>query len=860
MIAYIGEFAIRDGGKERQARIVLTAQGEGDTPSYSHLVFGSSPVVLTWEECSLTDVIHRSQLQLNLIAMDDGDYRDIMDSLEQVYCMLQTKDDDGFWRPWWVGAYASTTWLEPFSRERKYEVQLTFSDFGYLERLDYDGNRFGCTGAVTVSGILAWIAQKIAGYAIVPEVQWMPLSTVQFNGRRFRDLIVRDVLFTEEDGSPRNVLDILTDVLEPANVHVMQHGGRIYLFRPDWETAEEAYKPGAVAIEAAGTDAEMESCEIYRRMELRFDPSYNYDIGFTVDTKNFIPVTQAFYYNGSTFLYADDNPDICRALCYRVGKSNEMMYLLWMSTIYQLHWMPQKPLSPTESQSLEDIAYEYPVRINLVEFVSAISFGSPELYVTAKVWATFDRLNAGTSLGRVTVRYFLTFIALDGSKQYYYSKAHWFNDPAWYDTPPGDDDWGILASWDGSNSDYDATVELQARVPTSSLGNGVCEVLFQFNTLSFKDGAVGYYTDSKVIAVGLCGISVEYKENFFANFDLSQHVDKELSPTASDIFSKTFNMGVLKDIAKPDSLKAFISSDSTVTDGETFLDHYADFLEQNYKVSESSPVRKRVRGSYSYPHMAAAFPVFPANRSVPLYTLQRDDRVFFLMSEQWDLKTGISQLVLEEANIIVPEPADGIYIYPKSLPVPEYGGHVSISLVSSADWDSEVSDPQHMGVTVSPSNGGAGREKLTVAMKRAAREDKTAFVRFTTGRKSESLSLYQYGKQIAYGDFSDIRLEEAGQMVVTEMITNADSIRIDCGAGLSDRLGHGMISVEGGSDYHYPFPRIMTADICTLSEGAKYVLMTLYFAEGLKNVSGTVTVTAIFGDEEKTIGMFNITE
>lgn len=52
----------------------------------------------------------------------------------------------------------------------------------------------------------------------------------------------------------------------------------------------------------------------------------------------------------------------------------------------------------------------------------------------------------------------------------------------------------------------------------------------------------------------------------------------------------------------------------------------------------------------------------------------------------------------------------------------------------------------------------------------------------------------------------------------------------------------------------------MTADICTLSEGAKDVLMTLYFAEGLKNVSGTVTVTAIFGDEEKTIGMFNITE
>ena len=866
MIAYMGEFAIRDGGKERQARIVLTAQGEGDTPSYSTLVFGSRPVVLTWEECSLTDVIHRSQLQLNLIAMDDGDYRDIMDSLEQVYCMLQIKDDDDLWRLWWVGAYASTTWLEPFSRERKYEVQLTFSDFGYLERLDYDGNRFDCPGAVTVSAILSWVAYRIAGYAVVPDVKWMPLSAVQFNMYDFSRLIVRDVLFTEDDGSSRNVLDILTDVLEPANVHVMQHGGRIYLFRPDWETAEKAYHPGAVVIESAGIDAEMESCETYRRMELNYDPRSRKEEGFSVDMTGFRPVGIVRFHRSSHVVevYADNGDDECRAII-STGNALHPIVLLWMCSDKEEYFQyvyRGRPSAVAWTPSPSGITYQADtVKIYGSYQINNVFIQDTSVTVSLTIWAAIDRYVASI-LTTVGVKYRLSFVSVTGTVKYYRYAGKNSTAPSWEDTDTTDDGLIPLLRWVGENGADEAILKLS---PVDR--NGREDIIFSLDDIGeyrldidmssiyFRDGS----SVSPVVMVGLSEVVMELSVPESTDMiDLSEEIKQDLVPVASGLYSKTFRMGTLRSMATSDAIYSFVTGSGEIVsvDGRTMIDSFRDFIKDNY----TFPVRRRVRGSYSYPHMAAVFPVFLANRSVPLYTLQRDDRVFFLMSEQWDLKTGISQLVLEEANIIVPEPADGIYIYPKSLPVPEYGGHVSISLVSSADWDSEVSDPQHMGVTVSPSNGGAGREKLTVAMKRAAREDKTAFVRFTTGRKSESLSLYQYGKQIAYGDFSDIRLEEAGQMVVTEMITNADSIRIDCGAGLSDRLGHGMISVEGGSDYHYPFPRIMTADICTLSEGAKDVLMTLYFAEGLKNVRGTVAVTAIFGDEEKTIGMFNITE
>lgn len=867
MIAYIGEFAIRDGGKERQARIVLTAQGEGDTPSFSTLVFGSRPVVLTWEECSLTDVIHRSQLQLNLIAMDDGDYRDIMDSLEQVYCMLQTKDDDGFWRLWWVGAYASTTWLEPFSRERKYEVQLTFSDFGYLERLDYDGNRFGCTGAVTVSGILSWIAQKIAGYAIVPEVQWMPLSTVQFNGRRFRDLIVRDVLFTEEDGSLRNVLDILTDVLEPANVHVMQHGGRIYLFRPDWETAEEAYKPGAVSIEAAGTDAEMESCETYRRMELNYDPRSRREEGFSVDMDGFRPVSRVRFNRSSHVVevYADNGDDECRAII-STGDALHPIVLLWMCSDKEEYFQyvnGGRPSAVAWTPSPSGITYQTDtVKIYGSDQVGNVFIQDASVTVSLTIWAAIDRYVART-LTTVGVQYRLSFVSVTGTVKYYRYAGKNSTAPSWEDTDTTDDSLIPLLRWVGENGEDEAILKLspvdrngREDIIYSLDDTGEYRLDIDMSSIYFRDGS----SVSPVVMVGLSEVVMELSVPESTDMiDLSDEIKQDLVPVASGLYSKTFRMGTLRSIATSDAIYSFVTGSGEIVslDGRTMIDSFRDFIKDNY----TFPVRRRVRGSYSYPHMVDAFPVFTANRSVPLYTLQQDDRVFFLMSEQWNLKTGISQLVLEEASTTIPEPTDGISIYPEYYPVLEQGGEISISLVSSADWESEISDPQQMGVSVSPSNGGAGREKLSVSiLQRAAREGRIAAVVFSEGQKTASLYLYQLGKQIAYGDFSDIRLEEAGQMVVTKMITNADSIRIDCGAGLSDRLGLGMISIVGGSSYHYPFPRIMTADICTLSEGAKDVLMTLYFAEGLKNVSGTVTVTAIFGDEEKTIGMFNITE
>ena len=712
MIAYRGEFAIRDGGKDRQARIVLTAQGEGDTPSFSPLVFGSSPVVLTWEECALTDVIHRSQLQLNLIAIDDGDYRDIMDSLEQVYCMLQIKDDDDLWRLWWVGAYASTTWLEPFSRERKYEVQLTFSDFGYLERLDYDGNRFDCPGAVTVSAILSWVAYRIAGYAAVPDVKWMPLSAVQFNMCDFSRLIVRDVLFTEDDGSSRNVLDILTDVLEPANVHVMQHCGRIYLFRPDWETAEEAYHPGAVVIESAGIDAEMESCETYRRMELNYDPRSRKEEGFSVDMTGFRPVSIVRFNRSSHVIevYADNGDDECRAII-STGNALHPIVLLWMCSDKQEYFQyvyGGRPSAVAWTPSPSGITYQADtVKIYGSYQIGNVFIQDASVTVSLTIWAAIDRYVASI-LTTVGVKYRLSFVSVTGTVKYYRYAGKNSTAPSWEDTDTTDDGLIPLLRWVGENGEDEAILKLS---PVDR--NGREDIIYSLDdtgeylldidmsSIYFRDGS----SVSPVVMVGLSEVVMELSVPESTDMiDLSDEIKQDLVPVASGLYSKTFRMGTLRSMATPDAIYSFVTGSGEIIadDGRTMIDSFRDFIKDNY----TFPVRRRVRGSYFYPHMAAAFPVFLANRSVPLYTLQRDDRVFFLMSEQWDLKTGISQLVLEEAYARLP---DFCIVTPQSLGIGS-GGTGILEIKSNTSWTVTAG----AGLSASPLSA-SGDATLTVS-------------------------------------------------------------------------------------------------------------------------------------------------
>ena len=958
-IAYRGEFTVRDGGRDLPARISVGTADMLSSQSWTPFLLSGDPVVLTWEECALTDVIHRSQLQLNLIAENDGDYRDLTQSAEAIYCLLEVDAGSGFSR-WWVGAYADTTWLEPFSRERGYDVQMTFSDFGYLERLDYDGSNFGSTaqGAADVGSIVSWLVSLFSGSVSLPEVRWMPMPSARMNNSALPDLLVRDVMFTDDDGTPRNMLDILTDVLEPANVHIMQYGGKVWLFSPDYGAYFDAGDYVSGTLEAAGTDAELESCGSYRRAELEFSPSGSISHNYEPEKTDFIYDTYAsiyYYYGVNSLLMAkmDAYPQV-RALAYTDG-STELMELLWLSSRDPLDWHDVVPNVPQSVFPTFILTNHSSIEIMVSpDDLSPNEIIKKQYKATISLWGLFVR-NDGEYLQFAQVRTDVEWTSLSGQKKYWRKETGSASSNQWMDSPATDDSMKPSAIFNGSSGGkggrFDLSITL-SEVP----GPGRMHIDFLLSTIGMNDSDGSTAWGSRPAALGLCGVSastVGYLDT--SVLDLTQSRIVEISQTASDVFSKSFKMGTIER-ASVDSIYNYVDPEASVTvpEGQTFLDKYADFIELNYKVTEDTPVRRRVRGSYMYAH-TEGFPLFLAESAAPLNTLQRDDRAFFLMSEQWRLRTGIAQLVLEEASLV---PPSGVYLYvrPESLEiasgtdgvlhvltngygdillyvtpagltvspvtitgrgeitltltaddnlggepveyvllfrdallstillmvsvtvspasdvpisisdslfeVPAHGGTFQLSLTSSTSWEVAVSDSAGLGVKVSPSEGRTGESSPEVTVSGlAARNDREAVVTFSDkwGNMAD-LTLMQRGQRIADGITEDIVLDADETELVREVPTNADAVRVEIEDALWARLESAYVQVNG-EDLVKMQPSVpAVANVCGDAEGAKLFFIMLYFRSGIAGVVGTVTGTAMFGDEEVPIAEIRVSD
>ena len=665
MVAYRGEFTIREQGQDLPARIeVFTADGRG-SQSFAELTLAADPVLITWEDCALTDVVHRSQLQLNLVALTDGAYRDITQSPEPIYCrLLVRKSGDSSFTTWWSGAYADTTWLEPFSREEVYAVQLTFSDFGVLDRMDYSGFRFETdSGSITVEALIADILAEIqGGYYQTISWEYMP-DGYKFNGYGFSSLFVSGALFRDGE-DPRTLLAILTDVLEPLNLHMVQYDGLFRVF-PMGMWAQSNFDDSiSGTLEAAGTDAELESCGPYRRMELDYDPAADVNDEEKVDMTGFVPVVRITF-SWSTHavrVYADDGEDECRGMTL-IEDQYRPLILLWMNSDkaeYFQYYHLGRPDAVAWSPSPDGIT-RAPFTLSLMATGTAgsIIYQSTWLSVKLSVWAAFDRY-VSASLGMVRVKYRLTFAGVSGTRKYYGFGSPADIHPEWLDSPVTDDGLLPFLRWSGQDGGGSLLLDL---VPTDRNADedgialldesGRYDLEVDMSSISFSDGSTGNLTASPVVMVGFCGLTMsQTAPEALDMVDVADRIERAVSSGASEVFSRSFRMGTLRSMAKPDSLNVFIDpvGQAISATGKTMLDTYAEFVSGNYAVTEDFPVRRRVRGTYMYSHMDG-LPIFRASMAGPLKTLARDDRAFFLMGEQWRLRSGLSQITIEEAGI-----------------------------------------------------------------------------------------------------------------------------------------------------------------------------------------------------------------
>lgn len=217
------------------------------------------PVEIEWHDTDLLTPVQGASLTLKLHAMDD-----------MQYFRLHTARDGKIWisvhldgRPYWLGTLDTELYEEPYATGRDYEVQLTFSDFGMMDRL-----YFGGEGIMSVREVIEYCIGK-AGFdpAIIYD------CTLMRSGEEHavNSTYVSVGNFYDENGSALTLRQVLDETLRPFAFRMMQRAGRIYIYDTDTLATPKTYFD-AEQIYWMSDDARLSVSPTYNQITVSHSP------------------------------------------------------------------------------------------------------------------------------------------------------------------------------------------------------------------------------------------------------------------------------------------------------------------------------------------------------------------------------------------------------------------------------------------------------------------------------------------------------------------------------------------------------------------------------------------------------------
>ncbi len=180
-----------------------------------------SPLVIEWQREDKEKVICGSSATLKIISPGDRTYEDLY-TIEVGRIRMDVYRDNLLY---WSGAIDPEFYEEPYEQAQGYEVSLTFSDFGILDRIKYD-----------LQGIRT--LREIVQYAITRMgIQYGGIDTSHVS-TKFSDgssitnggLSIRSENFVDEDGEASTLYEVLEGVLQPLAIRIVQREGKVYLY------------------------------------------------------------------------------------------------------------------------------------------------------------------------------------------------------------------------------------------------------------------------------------------------------------------------------------------------------------------------------------------------------------------------------------------------------------------------------------------------------------------------------------------------------------------------------------------------------------------------------------------------------
>ena len=220
-LRYKGDFVSVDGVIWRaeilqEADSAFTVVGVLDFPA-------DEPLVIEWQGKAKEEVICGSIATLQIISPGDRTYEDLY-SIEVGRVRLDVYRNDVLY---WSGCLDTEFYEEPYEKASGYEVSLTFSDLGVLDRLKYD-----LSGYQTLADIVEYCIDKSGiNYSGIDDT----LISTQMNATdttplSLDSLMVRSDNFYDEDGDASTLSEVLDGILAPLALRIVQRLGKIYVY------------------------------------------------------------------------------------------------------------------------------------------------------------------------------------------------------------------------------------------------------------------------------------------------------------------------------------------------------------------------------------------------------------------------------------------------------------------------------------------------------------------------------------------------------------------------------------------------------------------------------------------------------
>lgn len=191
---------------------------------------GEEPLTIEWEKKDIAEAVQGSSATLKVISDSDRALIDLYTVKQggvrlEVYHRATGSEP---WALWWCGALDPEFYEEPYESESGYTVELTFTDLGGLDRIEWDKSEIGM--------VSVWqVVQKALNCGWLPgitaDVSLVSLSEGGKSGAAMLDAVgVLGSNFVDEDGEASTLLEVLEAMCVPLGIKVKQRAGKLWLY------------------------------------------------------------------------------------------------------------------------------------------------------------------------------------------------------------------------------------------------------------------------------------------------------------------------------------------------------------------------------------------------------------------------------------------------------------------------------------------------------------------------------------------------------------------------------------------------------------------------------------------------------